>query len=220
MKAKILSLIVLILLLSACKQQTGKPIIETTEKDTAAIVPASDSIPKGTASGTVSTYQAELDKALADPSIDKYYKDVYRQEKLIWTDENKMLSITENLFTKDTDKDLFYFLVFTKSMNGSDGFYSESLGLAAYKFITTKTSFFADYFNVAPKLTQKDLDKWAYVVWGEIQISEEGNEAKAVKQLENQLYKNTELDRKEYHVIIERLIKAIKSYQLKSKENN
>lgn len=207
----------MILLLASCKPEVNKQDIaaSTTIKDTIAKAVITDSIEKTAMPKTASPYSEELDKALNNPSIDNYYKDVYRQEKLIWTDENKMLSITENLFTKDTDKDLFYFIVFTKSMNGADGFYSESLGLSALKFITANTAVFADYFNVAPKLNQKDLEKWAYCIWGEIQISEEGNETMAVKQLETKLYKNIELDRKEYHAIIERLIKAIKARMAK-----
>jgi len=161
--------------------------------------------------GTVSPNQQELNKALADTTIDDYYKEIYRQGKLISADDNKMLSITEKLFTQDTDKDLFFFIVFTKSMNGSDGFYSEAVGLSAFKFVTKKTEWFADYFNIAPKLNDQDLDNWARYVYGEIQISRENEEKKAVKELENQLLKNIKGARKEYEVVIKQFIEKIKS---------
>jgi hypothetical protein len=158
-----------------------------------------------------SPFQQELNKALNDPTINKYYKDIYRQEKLISADDNIMLSITDSLNTKNPDTDLFYFIVFTKSMNGSDGFYSEAVGLSAFSFVTTQTEKFADYFNIAPKLNDKDLDNWANYVYGEIQISREGEEKKAVKELEDQLLENIKGARKEYDVVIKQFIEKIKS---------
>jgi hypothetical protein len=160
---------------------------------------------------TDSPYHQELNKALADTTIDDYYKEIFRQEKLISADDNKMLSITDSLFNDESDKDLFYFIVFTKSMNGSDGFYSEAVGLSSFEFVTTKTEKFADYFNIAPKLTDQDMNNWAQYVYGEIQISRENHEEKAVKELETQLLDNIKKSRKEYRVIIERFIEKIKS---------
>jgi hypothetical protein len=160
---------------------------------------------------TVSPYQQELNKALADTTIDDYYKEIYRQEKLISAHDNKMLSITEFLFTDEPEKDLFYFIVFTKSMNGSDGFYSEAVGLSSFKFVTTKTEQFADYFNIAPKLTDQDMENWAEYVYGEIQISRENEEKQAVKELEKKLLDNIKEARKEYRLIIETFIEKIKS---------
>lgn len=160
---------------------------------------------------TTSPYQIELNKALADSTIDNYYKEIYRQEKLIKADDNKMLSVTENLFTSDTDKDLFYFIVFTKSMNGSDGYYSEAIGLSAFEFVTEKTEQFADYFNIAPKLNNQDMDNWAQYVYGEIHISRENEEKKAVNELESLLLENIKGARKEFEVVIKRFIEKIKS---------
>lgn len=158
----------------------------------------------------ISPCQIELNKVLGDKEIDNYFKDIYHQEKLISADDNKMLSITDSLFTKDSKTDLFYFIVFTKSMNGSDGFYSEAVGLSAFDFITKKTEWFADYFNIAPKLTDKDMDNWANYVYGEIQISREGEELKAIKELESIVLGNIKEARKEYRPIIEKLIEKIK----------
>ena len=159
-----------------------------------------------------SPMQIELDNALKNESIDNYYKEVYRTEKLISADDNKMLSITDSLFTNDSETDLFYFIVFTKSMNGSDGFYSEALGLSAFDFVTKKTEWFADYFNIAPKLTDKDMGNWANYVYGEIQISREDEEEKAFNELENELLENIKGARKEYKPVIEKLIEKIKAH--------
>ena len=163
-----------------------------------------------------SPFQIELNNTLKIESIDDYFKEVYLQEKLISADEIKMLSITDSLFTNNSETDLFYFIVFTKSMNGSDGFYSEALGLTTFDFITKKTEWFANYFNIAPKLTDTDMDNWANFIYGEIQISREGEEFKAIKELETLCISNIKEARKEYKPIIEILIKKIKIIHNKS----
>jgi hypothetical protein len=215
MRLKTTLIIGLTFLLLSCGQQTDqKEKLNTESKlvtESVTIENKQDTTTKNQNHKTVSPYQQELNKALADTTIDDYYKEIYRQEKLISADDNKMLSITEKLFTNDTDKDLFYFIVFTKSMNGSDGFYSEAVGLSAFEFVKTKTEQFADYFNIAPKLTDQDMENWAQYVYGEIQISRENHEEKAVKELETQLLENIKEARKEYRVIIERFIEKIKS---------
>lgn len=167
-------------------------------------------VKKNDSSQVISSYQEEINKALTDNSIDKYYKDIYHQEKLISADDNKMLSITDSLFTTNENTDLFYFIVFTKSMNGSDGFYSEALALSSFDFLTQKTESFADYFNSAPNLTEKDMDNWAYYVYAEMQISREGEKLEAIKEFETVALANIKEARKEYKPVIEKLIEKIK----------
>ena len=162
-----------------------------------------------------SPFQIELDNALNNESIDNYYKEIYQKERLISADDVKMLSITDSLFTADTETDLFYFIVFTKSMNDSEGFYSEALGLSAFNFLAKKTEWFADYFNIAPKLTDKDMDNWAYCVFGEIQISRKGEELKAIEELELVTLNNIREARKEYRPVIEKIIEKIKAHNKK-----
>lgn len=159
----------------------------------------------------VSSYQHELNKALNDSTIELYYNNVYSQGKLIPASDDVMLSITDSLLTHDPDRKLFYFIVFTKSMNGADGFYAEAVGLSAFNFVTTRPEWFADYFNISPRLTDKDMDNWAKCIYGEIQISEEGHEQEAVKDLENVLLHDTRELRGEYKSVIEKLIEKIKS---------
>ncbi len=161
--------------------------------------------------GSRSWYQQELSNLLDDPTVGQYYKDVYIQGKLVPADDDKMLSITDSLFTQVPNRRLFYFIVFTKSMNGADGFYAEAVGLSAVDFVTTRTEWFAEYFNMAPELTDADMDNWAEFVYGEFQISEEGNELIAVKELEHQLIQNITGLRGEYKPIIERLIARVRT---------
>ncbi|HZH87349.1 MAG TPA: hypothetical protein VFD77_08525 [Brumimicrobium sp.] len=202
-------------LLLSCGQQTDQKEKSSTESKTEADSATekneqvATTVPQN--NGIVSPYQQELNKALADTAIDDYYKEIYRQEKLISAHHNKMLSIRDSLFTDDPDKDLFYFIVFTKSMRNSDGFYSEAVGLSSFEFVRTKTEKFADYFNIAPNLTDQDMDNWAQYVYGEIQISRENQEEQAVNELESELLDNMKEARKEYRVIIEKFIEKIKS---------
>jgi len=166
---------------------------------------------------TISPNQAELNEALNNIEIDDYYKDIYRQEKLISADDNKMLSIADSLFTSNPKTDLFYFIVFTKSMNGSDGFYSEAVGLSAFNFLNQKTEQFADYFNIAPKLNEKDMINWASFIYGEIQISREGEELKAINDIETRCLENIKEARKEYKAVIEEFFERIKTLHNLSK---
>ena len=155
--------------------------------------------------------QIEINEALSDPEIDDYYKEIYKKKEIIAAEDSKMLSITEKLFTDNSRQDLFYFIVFTKSMNGADGFYAEAVAESAYKYVTTKTIEFADYFNIAPGLTDEDLTNWAEFVSGEIKITREGNEENATKILENKLRENLAGSRKEYLVVIEQFIEKVNS---------
>ena len=216
MRIKALLIYGLTFLLLSCGQQTDKKENESQSEsklktDSVKVNNQQDTTTKIKNQETVSPYQQELNKALADTTVDDYFKSIYRQEKLISADDNKMLSITDSLFTDNPDKDLFYFIVFTKSMNDSDGFYSEAVGLSSFKFVTTETEKFADYFNIAPKLTDQDMENWVQYVYGEIQISRENEEKQAVKELETQLLDNIKEARKEDRVIIEQFIEKIKA---------
>ncbi len=141
--------------------------------------------------------QQELDAAVKNPSVPNYYKKVLREGRLIKAEDSLMLSITELLFTPEQDEDLFYFLVFTKSLNGADGFYSEALGLAAMDFLRENTMTFASYFDIAPDLTATDMKNWSSCIYGELQISEEGNEEQAIFDLEKDLVQNVKGSGKE-----------------------
>ena len=165
-----------------------------------------------------SPYRIELNKALNNPAIDNYYKEIYKQGKLIRADDGKMLSITDSLFTKNSEKDLFFFIVFTKSMNGSDGFYSEAVGFSALEFATKHTVKFADYFNVAPDLTGEDMDNWAYHIMGELQISDD--ELKTIETIERQMFENLKGTSKEYNVVVERLIEKLKCAEISVSQSN
>lgn len=156
--------------------------------------------------------ELQIEKVLGDSTIDRYYKDILSKGHLIsHSDNNKMLSVTDSIFTEHHDRQLFYFMVFTKSMNKSDGFYSEALGLSAMKFVKEHTYRFADYFNIVPLLDDNDFNNWIDYVWGEIMITAENHEKEAVDKLAIRLYGNIKGNRKEYKLIIDEFIEGLKT---------
>ncbi len=121
-----------------------------------------------------------------------------------------MMSILDSL-SSTSAKQSFYFVVFTKSMNGADGFISEGIGQSAFNFITTKTDKFAGYFNSLPELGTVDLNNWADHILGEIQVSNENRVEKAVSELESLLTKNVNQSGEERKLIIEKLNRRIRT---------
>jgi hypothetical protein len=159
-----------------------------------------------------SSAELQIDSVLTDSAINPYFKEILKKGCLVnHPDDNVMLSITDSLFTLDAERQLFYFIVFTKSMYKSDGFYSEALGLSALRFVRENTDRFADYFNIIPLLSDKDFNNWIDVVWGEIMISEENQECKAIDDLEIQLNENIKGNRKGYKLIIDKFIDGLKN---------
>jgi hypothetical protein len=164
----------------------------------------SDSVKQASAHGR------ELVAAMLGRNLKDYYARIFVLGKLVSAPDSKMLSITDSLFTQNQKTDLFYFIVFTKSMNGADGFYSEALGQSALKFLRSKTETFADYFNIAPKLDVTDLDNWASCVYSEIMISRESEEEVAINELETELLENIKTARKEDQVIVSLFLRKLK----------
>ncbi|WP_187264809.1 hypothetical protein, partial [Pontibacter beigongshangensis] len=199
----------------ACQKQTDKSA-QQTKADLAQVesVAAKTESQKSPIFHSDSPLGTELKNALDDPSTDKYFVEVFNKVRIVkHPDDDKMLSVTDSLFSKDPSKDFFYFIVFTKSLNGADGFYSEAAGVKGTEFLTTKTESFADYFNIGPKLDDTDMRNWASSIVGEIQIEREGEEAMAINELESQLRKNIKYSRKEYSLVIEKFIGYIKKVQ-------
>lgn len=104
-------------------------------------------------------------------------------------EDDKMLSITDSLFTLNPKTAKFFFYVFTYSMNEADGFYAEALGLSALDFIKERPEKFETYFRRSDKFSKKELYNWAECIYGEIQISRENEEQEAITELENLLRK-------------------------------
>ena len=154
----------------------------------------------------LSPLETELNNALEDPSIDDYYKETLNKGRLIIADDDKMLAITDSLFNSNPKKDFFYFMVFTRSMNGSDGFYSEALDVSSHKFILSNTVAFAHYFAGSTLLTETDMENWARYVIGELFITNDANHAETiineVNILRSKLIKNVDGQEEKYKATI------------------
>ncbi|MCB0397919.1 MAG: hypothetical protein KDD36_14805 [Flavobacteriales bacterium] len=152
-------------------------------------------------------YLTEIKTAFLDSTINPYFMETFKQQQLVHhRNDNQMLEITDSLFSMDPDKQLFYFLVFTRSLNGADGFYAEGAGLAAHEFVTTRTIDFASYFAMAPGLREEDLALWADQVLGELTTSHEGHEREALNQLNVKLRGNINATGPEIHAIVDSFI--------------
>ena len=111
-KERIVTVLFCFLLLS-CGQPTDIADTQGTAElaSTSTAESTRDTIDRVQNQATISPYQAELDRALNDPTVDQYFKDIYNQEKLILADDSKMLSVPDSLTSKDPDYNLFYFIV-------------------------------------------------------------------------------------------------------------
>tara|TARA_Y100001933_G_C18755157_1_gene461601 strand:+ start:62 stop:700 length:639 start_codon:yes stop_codon:yes gene_type:complete len=150
-----------------------------------------------------------LNASLTDSTISNYLKKVYTKRKLVQASDSLILTIPDSLGTNSNNQ-LFYFLTFTYSMNGSDGFYSEALGMSSLEYVKNHTEQFCHNFTTTPHLRDQDLINWASYILGEISISNENNEEKAISNLEKQLIANLNGKRKDYQSVITSLIGKIK----------
>lgn len=157
-------------------------------------------------------YQEKLDECYENPDIDAYYKEIYDKEEMIEAEHDKMYSITENISTLDTDKNFFYFVVFTKAMNGAEGFFAEALGMTAVKFLQEDTFNFAEFFGSnVDKLTDKDMDNWVSFVKTGIHVTNSGNEEAALTELVDLINMKVLYSTPEIKKVIEQFVKKLKS---------
>ena len=123
-----------------------------------------------------------------------------------------MLTVPDSLFTANPDRAAFFFLVFTKSMNGSDGFYSEALGMSSFNYLSERTQRFAHIFSTTPELTDADLENWASYVHMELGISRGDDLEVAVRELTTHLSKKAAGMMPAERTVINKLIAKIKSF--------
>jgi len=155
--------------------------------------------------GNVDNSQTNTVKA--DSSTLSYFKEIVRQQKVIRSNDAQMLSITDSLFSGVEINQGFYFLVFTKSMNCADGFYSEAVGNAALEYLTTRTNQFIQNFRSIHDLNDLDLYNWADYTFREIQVDNEGREIDQINKLEKLLLEKIDPNRnvKAIELLIERM---------------
>ncbi|MBL4704972.1 MAG: hypothetical protein JKY54_10650 [Flavobacteriales bacterium] len=106
----------------------------------------------------------------------EYFDEVLEQSNLIISENFNPDAIADSLFSSNQKQQSYFFSVFTKSMTGADGSYSELVGLSSLKFLLDSPDKFAHYFATNPTLDVLDLSNWARFISSELEISGENQE--------------------------------------------
>lgn len=163
----------------------------------------------------VSVYDVQIKKCLNDTTVPAYFKEVFLRDTLVKADDDLMLSIIDSLYTTNDHYAFFYFTVFTKSMKGADGFYSEGVGLDAMRYIKIYADRFALYFNKSNQFTKHDLNNWGLSLYCELSIVHGENQEQGIKELEHYLKTSIQAWNKEDKKVIEELIASVYFYYSK-----
>lgn len=152
-----------------------------------------------------------LRQYLEDDKIPYIFKTVFQGERAL-NDDEETLALIDSLFSKDSERHPFYFVLVTRTMWWSDGAFSEPLGENAKKYIETETKQFFKYFKNEKVLTEADYSKWTEYVAGEIGITAENNELQEAENVRKRMMKScsdcTLAEQRE----IDRFIEIVKKY--------
>lgn len=173
------SFILLFLFLSSCNCHQQKT--ETTILTDA--IPNQDTAIANKSTGSI------MGRYAADTLIPEEFKKVYANPHLIF-DTGLALSIPDSLFSRDKQRQRFYFLLTDLVMDISDGAYSEHLYMTVAEYAQTHPAEMLDYLNNDEMLSEKSYKKWASGVLSEIGISCEHQEDTCITILQKRMHKN------------------------------
>jgi hypothetical protein len=113
---------------------------------------------------------------------------VFLRKFVNYANEDLVLSPTDSLFSDNDSMQLYYFEVFTKWLNGTDGYVSEGAGEAALRYLKQKPGQFVSFI-------QKDIESnsevgylnWQERIKGELGISYEDEEIKYMHLFRNKI---------------------------------
>ena len=96
--------------------------------------------------------------------------------------DSLLLAVVNKLSDNNVEEKLFWFAVLSKMLPETDGYLSEGFGVEAHDFIKNNPIQFSKNILAVGKEfpIEKNLQNWADEIIGEIKISDEGNEKKAV----------------------------------------
>tara|TARA_B100001173_G_C15774606_1_gene456610 strand:- start:45 stop:704 length:660 start_codon:yes stop_codon:yes gene_type:complete len=159
-----------------------------------------------------------INLSLKDTNISSYLKEIYAQKKLVPANDSIMLTIVDSIGTKSKNS-LFYFLTFTYSMNGSDGFLSEIIGYTSLDYLKNNTKEFFNYYNTVEELNENHLGQWAEYIANEIYISNsEQIETidtnifhQEIDKFKKEIISNLQSENEKYSTLIQKLFFKIKS---------
>lgn len=131
-----------------------------------------------------STFDCDFQTYLSNPEVPELAKKIYLNQDWNLSDDIRALALLDSLYTSNSDAKSFYFKVVTLSESKADGYFSEGLSFAAYKYVLNKTPDFSSYFDRQYCHTEADLSTWARLILGEFHIQFEDNQKRRIE-LEN-----------------------------------
>ena len=155
-------------LLTACEPQHGK-----TPLDKKVVQKVRNYPTKAQNTRCKECCQCNFERFLADQNTPQLAKDIYCNKEWNLNNDYQALALLDSLTAKNKAARPFYFKVVTKTLEKSDGYFSEALGLAGYEFIENHLQEFASYFDNRGCFTQDDLAAWADIVLMEFSLREE-----------------------------------------------
>lgn len=119
---------------------------------------------------SVNTPDIALDSSM---TIEEAAKKILAGENYYRWNDSYLLSLIDSLNSNDKISRNYYFKVFNKIMDKSDGYVSEAIGVDALEYTSYHTKEFIEWSSA---LTIEQLDSWAYHVGIEIYLSSQSNE--------------------------------------------
>lgn len=153
----------------------------------------------------------ELSAYLSDPQIPAVFKTVFTGKGNM-SEHEDALPLTDSIFSRDTERQPFYFILFTRAIWWADGAFAEPLYLKARQYVSEETTVFLAAFRNEKVLTDADFKNWADAVAMEIGISDEHHEQDAIDKLEKQMLDNCSSCSAEDRQLIKRFIQQVRAY--------
>jgi hypothetical protein len=115
--------------------------------------------------------KCSFDNFLAENRVNKLAKEIYFDKNWDLKIESEALSLLDSLNSKNKNSRPFYFKILTKAYQKSDGYFSESLGLAGKEYIEKHTKEFLTNFENKECYSEVDLETWANIVMLEFNVN-------------------------------------------------
>ena len=125
-------------------------------------------------------FKAEIQDTLRNPNHYYYFADINPKLFAKWilndsinpSDNYSTFRVMDSLEAKTFDDREFFFKVFLKIKEKSDGALAEAIGLPALKYVENHTE---EFLNISSKYSNEVFDSWAYTVGLEIMLSSNEN---------------------------------------------
>jgi hypothetical protein len=158
-----------------------------------------------------STFECDFHSFVSHPEVPELAKKIYLNQDWSLSDDIEVLALLDSLYASNADARSFYFKVVTLTESKADGYFSEGLSFAAYKYVLNKTPEFSGHFDKQYCHTEADINTWARFIKGEFLIQFE-DKRKMMTELENyciQLQQNCVKCSENQKLTLQKLIKNL-----------